>query len=185
MGTASPQQINERHCGGRCACLGSGNHVDEHIPLLPSWCCAGNGGKIVGNSAIGPVLRAPGPDLELRAAIACLHLVGRSLQAGIDEFAGDIGDRRMLLGIDERQRNRMLARELDESNLVKARMSRFDRMTYGVAIDAVRQELEKSGEVVRLEFFRGVELPEYRPELATQFQQAAGEETLDRSARLG
>src|SRR5260370_11440365 len=79
----------------------------------------------------------------------------------------------------------MLAGEIDEGDIEKARMSHLDHMTHVFAFDATRQELEKSGDVVRLESLAGMELPEYRPELSTQFQHAAGEEAVDRSARLG
>jgi len=55
-------------------------------------------------------------------------------------------------------------------------------MLHGMAFDVPWQKLEEAGAIIRLEFLGWVELPEDRPELATQFENAAGEETLDSPA---
>src|SRR5262249_2341550 len=79
-------------------------------------------------------------------------------------------------------RNRVLAGEIDEGRIAKACMFRLDHVPQGMAVRASRQLLEKGGDILRLEFLAGVELPKYRPELLSQFRNPAGEEALDRRA---
>ena len=61
-------------------------------------------------------------------------------------------------------------------------MPRLDRMAQRLALDRLRQQVEKSREVVGLETFGRRELPVDRPELVAEFGDAAGDKAIDRFA---
>ena len=91
----------------------------------------------------------------------------------------------MLVGLDHDRRHRELAQQFDEIRCEEARVANLDRMTDRPAIERLRQEREKAGEVRRIELLGRRHLPEHRTELRLQFQHTAGEEPLDRGTGLG
>src|SRR5438128_10907561 len=86
----------------------------------------------------------------------------------------------MLVGINERDRRAMLARKFNESSIEKALMPDFENVPQRPAVRALREEVEKSRKVVRHKFLCRMELPKNGPKPLSQFEYAAGEETLDR-----
>src|SRR5215472_17230255 len=59
-------------------------------------------------------------------------------------------------------------------------MAQFDDMPYGTAIELARQQFEKRGKGAFVDRHSRGELPQYRPELVAQFEQAAGKEPVER-----
>src|SRR5271170_2462373 len=79
----------------------------------------------------------------------------------------------------------MFAREFDEFACSKAVVAHFDGVPNFAIPDALRQQREKAGEILAIEFLGRRELPVDRTELVAEFEHAAGEEAFDRLAGFG
>src|SRR5262245_2460427 len=174
-------------CHRRCrrAHLGAGDHVDEDIACAPARRRPGDGREIVRRRAGRPGARTLCPEVERACGIARRLLFRRALQPGIDEVGREVGDQRMLGGLDEHDRDGELAQQRDERRYDEARVPHLDHVAQRLALELAGQEREKAGEIVGVEFLPRVELPEDRPELGLELRYAARKEALDRIAGLG
>ncbi len=95
------------------------------------------------------------PKRRARARHSRTHCLRRTLQAGIDEIRGDVGDQRVLVRIDQRRRDRKFAQQIDEGVVTETLVPGFDDMADGAAAQFGRQQRQKGGEIVPLELLNG------------------------------
>src|SRR5271170_3136755 len=79
----------------------------------------------------------------------------------------------------------MFAREFDEFACSKTVVAHFDGVPDFAIPDALRQQREKAGEILAIEFLGRCELPIDRTELVAELEHAAGEEAGYRVAGFG
>ena len=76
----------------------------------------------------------------------------------------------------------MLLHEIDEVLRLEAVVADFHRVAQRHAVMGFRQEIEKGGEIVRIELLGAHELPVHDAQLFLQFRHTAFEELLDGKA---
>ncbi len=126
-----------------------------------------------------------GPRVERLWRVAILQLGVAAHQPCVDEISGHIGERGEFLGVGEHRRRLVLASQCQEFRAGKAGVAYFQYMAQPDAIDFPWQQRKKRLEVLGLERLARRELPDDRPELGTQFGNAAVEKALDRLPAFG
>ncbi len=161
------------------------DHIGEHVSRSLLRRCCVDLRQVVGLAAAGPVLKPPGPGVELLRRIAGLQFVIALLQPGIDEVAGDVGDRRIFAMLGKHHGHLVLADERDEFGYAKAVVTHLDHMAQRAAVELARQQLKKLAKIGAVEFLGRRELPEHRAEPVPQLQHTRIIEPLHRIAGLG
>jgi hypothetical protein len=125
------------------------------------------------------------PAVEGRRLVPGRHVFDRALKPRIDELARDIGDGRILVRVGVDDRNPMLPQQLDEGGRAEAVVASLDNMPELPTLDLAREDRQGSGEVLLVEALRRRELPQDRPEVFSEFGDAARQGPLDRRTGLG
>jgi hypothetical protein len=142
-------------------------------------------GRSSGSSPASHVLKTSAQQSEGRRLVPGRHVFDRALKPRIDELARDIGDGRILVRVGVDDRNPMLPQQLDEGGRAEAVVASLDNMPELPTLDLAREDRQGSSEVLLVEALRRRELPQDRPEVFSEFGDAARQGPLDRRTGLG
>ena len=115
------QALDQRHRGGRCADFALVNDIGKDVAgkdiarrRFRRCACRVDMRQVFGRFAVRPKLQALRPGVELRWRIGGRNRVLAFLQAGINEIAGRVRERRISRVISENDRRAKAADERDE-----------------------------------------------------------------------
>jgi len=157
--------------------------------------------------AVAPGLDTTGPARDLGRAVAAAIELARTVQAAIDEVRGEIHRERPFDRVGADQRDIVLAQELDEGRIAKAFVTNLEgvaqrssrvRPQPGARPQAMvmaasagcrclgiaRQQGKEGVELRAIEAEAGRKLPQDRPQLGPEPQEARGDEVGERRPRL-
>src|ERR1700730_8402960 len=152
-------------CGGS-AYLGAADEVDKAV--------AGGLSRLLAQA-----LR---PRIERIGRIAFGLVVGAPPEVGVDEVRGHL---QVGPAVADDERHLVAAEELDDGGGRSTRTAKIDGMPQRAAIDVMRQQFGERGERAFVNRHVRRELPQDRPELVAQFDDAARDEALEDRARAG
>src|SRR3984893_10379805 len=160
------QPVKEGSSRSRSANLGAADEVD----------------KVVAGIFRRSLAEALRPGIERIGRIAIGLVIGATPQMGIDEIRGDL---EVGAAVVDDERHLMQAEELDDGSGGDPRAAKFDDMPQGAAVDVTRQQFEKRGERAFIDRHVRGELPQDRPELVAQLDDAARDEALENRPGTG
>src|SRR5437879_3263583 len=98
-------------------------------------------------AAMASIAASSGAAAASARRIAGRNILGRTLQAGVDEGRGRVGDLRQTALVRVDRGHAMGAEQRDEPGHAEAFVANLDDMTDGATLDAGRQQLQESLEV--------------------------------------
>ena len=125
------------------------------------------------------------PLIQRTVFVAGGDLFDAAHQSGVDEIAGEVGQRGEFRRVGENGGDRVLARQFHISRAQEAGVAHLQHVAQRSPVQHAGQRLQEGVQVVGIEFSRGRQLPQYRAQPVAHFLDAAVDETVHALAAVG